>query len=81
MHDLERDNALLRKQVDALSKQLKRTERDDQFLLERFRARMAKIFGRSAERQHSDQLKKAFEDRGARERKATEWGRASVVSG
>lgn len=49
-------------QLTTVSKQLTRTQRDYEHLLARFRARMAKIFGRSAERLHPDQLAIAFEE-------------------
>lgn len=47
-------------QLSTVSKQLTRTQRDYEFLLARFRARLAKMFGRSAERLHPDQLAIAF---------------------
>ena len=49
-------------QLSTVSKQLTRTQRDYEFLLARFRARMRKIFGASAERLHPDQLLMAFGD-------------------
>lgn len=67
--DLLTENATLRDSVGQLttqlatvSKQLTRTQRDYEHLLARFRARMAKIFGSSAERLHPDQLAIAFEE-------------------